>query len=230
MVALDMKDGEVAWKSQDRPAGYSTPALFQFNGKWTLAAMNVWGLSVVDAATGKEWAGMEWGTPWETDSTTPIVKDDVIFISTGYAKGCALLRLSESGLSVVYRKEKPGDPMSNNTNNSILHEGLLYGFDGEIDKPARAELVCMDFATGAEKWRAKDLGCGSLMVSDGKLIILSDKGELVTAEATGEGYRPISRAKVVEGKTWTMPTLANGRLYIRTTQGKLVCLDLRSAS
>jgi len=101
----------------------------------------------------------------------------------------------------------------------------LYGVDGPVMGPAT--LKCLEFATGNEKWSFKGLGGGALMLADRKIIMLGDKGELVVADASPQGFNPISRAQVLGGKCWTVPTLANGRIYCRNAKGDLVCLDVK---
>jgi len=66
------------------------------------------------------------------------------------------------------------------------------------------------------------------MAADGKLIILSDRGELVIAEANSQAFKTLARAQVLGGKCWTVPVLANGRIYCRNAQGTLVCLEVRA--
>jgi outer membrane protein assembly factor BamB len=70
------------------------------------------------------------------------------------------------------------------------------------------------------------MGTGSLMIADGKLIILGEKGTLVIAEASPEGFKELASAKILTGKCWTVPVLANGRIYARNAAGQLVCLDV----
>ncbi len=82
----------------------------------------------------------------------------------------------------------------------------------------------MDARTGREKWHAPGLACGALMAADGKLIALTGKGELIVAETTPEAFRPLARAQVLGGKCWTVPVLANSRIYCRNVKGDLVCL------
>jgi len=65
------------------------------------------------------------------------------------------------------------------------------------------------------------------MAADGKLIVLSDEGELLVGPASSKGFTPSARAKVLDGKCWTVPVLANGRIYCRNAAGDLVCLDVR---
>jgi hypothetical protein len=67
---------------------------------------------------------------------------------------------------------------------------------------------------------------GSLICADGKLIVLSENGDLVIADASPSGFHQVSRASVLKGRCWVQPTLANGRLLVRNNAGDLVCLDL----
>jgi outer membrane protein assembly factor BamB len=80
--------------------------------------------------------------------------------------------------------------------------------------------------TGAVKWSRKDPAFGSLIMADGKLIVLSDKGELLVAEASPSAFTPLARAKVLSGVCWTPPALADGRLYLRNAKGEVRCLEL----
>jgi len=62
---------------------------------------------------------------------------------------------------------------------------------------------------------------------DGKLIILSDEGRLVVAEASPDAFTSIAEADILDGKCWTVPVLTNARLYARHAAGDLVCVNLR---
>ena len=55
--------------------------------------------------------------------------------------------------------------------------------------------------------------------ADGHLIVLGEEGRLALVEATPAGYREKASAQVMDGRSWTMPTLANGRLYLRDQLG-----------
>ena len=63
-------------------------------------------------------------------------------------------------------------------------------------------------------------------VTDGKLIVLSERGELMVADSTPAAFKPISRPQVLGGKCWTTPVLANGKIYCRNARGDLVCVDV----
>ncbi len=108
--------------------------------------------------------------------------------------------------------------MRNKFSSSVLYGGMLYGFD-------EGTLKCVDPANGTTRWRQRGLGHGSLFAVDGKLIALSDRGKLVLLEATPEGYTELGSVEAFKTKTWTVPTLAGGRLYLRDEK-EIVAFDV----
>jgi outer membrane protein assembly factor BamB len=66
------------------------------------------------------------------------------------------------------------------------------------------------------------------LIADGKLLIASEEGELVVAEADPSGFKELARRTAVQpGIAWTVPVLANGIIYVRNHAGELVALDHR---
>ena len=88
------------------------------------------------------------------------------------------------------------------------------------------QLRCLDFNTGDVKWTEKSVGKGSLILADGKLIVLSEKGELMVADASPTAFKPLARAQVLGGKCWSTPVLANGKIYCRNAAGDVVGVDV----
>jgi outer membrane protein assembly factor BamB len=68
------------------------------------------------------------------------------------------------------------------------------------------------------------------MMADGKLIGLSDKGELIVFEPDPASFKPLARAQVLGGKCWTAPVLSNGKIFCRNARGDLVCLDVSASA
>lgn len=223
VVGLRKATGEVAWKTEDKfKPGYGSATAFDHNGEKLLAVLNNELLLVLRAKDGSEVARQEWVTSFDTSACTPFVLGDTIFISTGYGKGAGLFRLVDGKLELVYENKS----LRNHINNSIFHDGCMYGFDGQSNQSRTCKLVCMDYQTGEVKWEERGLGCGSLIVVDGKLVCLGDKGTLAIAPATPEGFKPTAKADVLTGKCWTTPALSHGRIYCRNAEGDLVCLDV----
>ncbi len=226
--ALEKKTGKLLWKTEKYRAGYGSPTLFQPDqakaaSEALIAVLNNDVLLVMRLDNGQELAKLPWETSYATSACTPLAKGNTLFISTGYKKGCLLAEYKDGQLNKLYENKK----IRNHMANCIPVDGALYGIDGQSNEQSRCKLVCMDAATGKVHWEEPGFGCGTVMAADGKLLILSDEGELVSAKAAIEGYQQISRGRVLEGKCWTMPVLAQGRIYCRNAAGDLVCLDVR---
>ena len=102
------------------------------------------------------------------------------------------------------------------------------GTDLQENDNSRSRLKCLALDTGEEKWSRDRMGWGNLILFDGKLIILRQVGELVVADASPASYHEVARHPVLDGRSWTVPALADGRLYCRNNTGTVVCLQLVS--
>ena len=214
-LALNKNDGSVVWESGDGPAGYASAVPFVRGGVKCIALFGEKHVFGLEAATGKELWRSPWETKYEVNASDPIISGDYVFVSSGYDRGCGLVKLEGNTPKPLWENKK----MRSQLSGPVLIDGYLYGIDEN-------QLVCMDFMTGETKWTERDIGKGSLMVADGKLIVLSDKGTLYFAEPSPQGFKPISSAQILKGKCWTMPVLANGRIYTRNVEGGLVCIDV----
>jgi hypothetical protein len=86
------------------------------------------------------------------------------------------------------------------------------------------------------KWSQGGFGYGGLTLADGKLIALTEGGNLRIAEASPSGYRELGRGQILPSLCWAVPVLANGRIYARNSTytrsnpGKLVCVELKTTA
>ena len=221
--ALDKTTGKEIWRSQKYKPAYGSPIAFQFKNKIYLATLKTDGLVILDAQTGKTVAFQDWRTSFRTNSTTPIIIGNKIFISTGYQRGCALFEFTGNGLKQIYTNKN----LSNHMNNSVVLGGFVYGFDGNTHGRVPKQIVCMRLADGAVQWRKEGYLCGSLMAVQNQLLILGEKGKLALGPASPKGFTPTAEAQILQGRCWTVPVLSNGRIYARNAAGTLVCVDAR---
>ena len=221
-IALDRKTGSVVWQSETMTPAYGSPTVFQQAGKDWIAVLKTEGLVILDAqANGKTGAFYPWETSFQTNANTPMVIGKRLFISTGYDRGCTLLDFVDGKLTPVYENQV----MCNHMSNSVLIDGHLYGFDGTAHRGREVELVCMELATGTEKWRSKGLRYGTLIGAGDQLVVLSERGELLIGKASPDGWQPQHETQVLGGRCWTMPIWSGGRLYCRNSRGDLVALE-----
>ena len=222
--SLNKKTGKMIWKSKSYRPAYGTPIHFKTGKKSIIAVLKTDGLVLLDSQNGKTLSFEKWETSYRTNASTPIIKGDKIFISTGYQRGCALFQWKEGKLQKRYENKI----LSTHMNHAILADGFLYGFDGNVHMAGKKDFVCMEFLTGREKWRISDRGLmiGSLTVAGDRMIILGQKGELVFAKVNATRFEVLNRDQAMGGKCWTMPVLSNGLLYLRNARGDLIAMKL----
>ncbi len=225
ILALDKMTGKLKWKVGDDKPGFSSAQNFQLGGKTYVTAFSAASLVIADVATGTEIATFPWETKYDCNTATPLVEGDTLFISSGYGRGCAALKFDGTSLTKLWENDR----LKSHCNNAVLYQGHLYGFDGQ--QGGRGDLVCMELATGEIRWSQRAGRIGALMIAGGTIIAQLDRGELITAKATPAGYTEIARAEVLDGQCWTMPVLANGRIYVRNNKNDAVlkALDVRGA-
>ncbi len=215
LAAYHKKSGKLLWTSLDNRIGYSTPRAVIAGGVPQIIVLMGETVVSVSPTDGKEFWQVPWKTELDANVATPVVSGDRLFISTGYSTGCELFRLSSKGGKPAAEKVWANKDMKNYFATSVLLDGYLYGFDNN-------KLCCQDFRTGKAKWRASGFNRGSLIAADGKLIILGQNGTLALATPSPQGYRELSKFQFCEDRTWTVPSLADGRLFLRNEK-ELAC-------
>ena len=219
-AAINKKTAAAVWNTGKKASGYSTPVPFEANGRRAVALFGAQHLAAIEVKNGKEIWTFPWKTSYDVNAADPVISGEKMFVSSGYRTGGALLTLAGGRPSVVWKNQN----MHNQFNTCVLIEDHLYGTSGQNGHAG--DLRCVDFNTGEVKWKEGSAGLGALMAADGKLIVLSEKGELIIVEAATEKFKPLARAQVLGGKCWTTPVLSNGRIYCRNSQGALVCVDV----
>jgi len=220
-VALNKLTGELAWKSGDEEAGYGSPVTATLGGARRVLILKADALVALDTATGAETARFDWKTSWKVNAATPLLVGTRVVVSSAYNHGAGAFDFGGGNLSQAWFTKA----MHAHFNSPVAHGGFVFGMDGEAGK-RRAALVCLDLAGGDEKWRAKEVNNGSLIVAGDKLIIITEAGELVVAAASGAGYKELARKKVLSGRCWVQPALAGGRVFCKNNAGELAAFDL----
>lgn len=222
-TALDRTNGEVVWKSGKAASGYASAVPYDFGGERCAAIFGGKALVGLRVRDGKELWSYPWVEKWFINAADPLLIDRSKFFISTFGLGCALLEINASPEPKKLWQNKE---MGNHFNSCVCYDGFIYGINGNSDSPDR-DLRCLDAKTGEVKWKQTGFGLGALMIADGKLIVMGDKGQLAIALATPKGFKPIAEAQVLGGKCWITPVLANSRIYCRNAKGDLVCLDVR---
>ena len=223
VVAFDRTTGKEVWKATDDEASYSSPAAATVGGVRHAYVLTREGLVGLDPKDGTVRFTKRWRSRINAsvNAATPLVVGDHLFLSASYGTGAVLLKVGKGGVDEVWSGDRS---LSNHYNTSLHHAGHLYGIDGRQE--TGAALRCVELRTGRVAWTRPGFGCASMILAEGRLIALTEDGDLVLVEATPAGYREKARARVLDGPCRAEIALANGRLYGRDGK-KLVCWNLK---
>ena len=246
LVAFDRATGKVRWRASDELASYASPVVRVVRGRRVGFHFARGGLVAFDPATGAERFFYPWrATRLESvNGATPVVAGDEVLITESYGPGAALLRVTDEGggfeggatgrakpgYDVVW-KDGPRPRLAAHWSTPIVHEGFVYASSGE--KSGSAELVCLEWKTGAVRWSQPGLYRSTLLYVDRHLVVLTEYGQLLLVRATSERFEAVATSDLrgadgrplVRHPAWGAPVLANGLLYLKG-EGTLVALRL----
>jgi outer membrane protein assembly factor BamB len=224
IVAFNKDDGKEVWKADDHDASYSSPVIADLGGRQEAVFLTREGLIALNPANGAVQYSKHWRSRMDAsvNAATPLVVDGQIFLTACYGTGAVLLQPKKDGLEEVW---KSNEVLSCHYGTPVYRDGYLYGLDGRQEETAR--LRCVELKSGKVQWTAEGFGCGSMILADGKLIILTEDGDLVLAKASPDKYQELARAAVLTNRPCRAPiAFADGKLYGRDGR-KLVCWDLK---
>jgi outer membrane protein assembly factor BamB len=217
-LAFDKASGALKWKGENDTITHATPTAAVIHGTRQIIFFTKEGLAAVTPQDGKVLWRQEYKFNIST-AASPIVFEDIVYCSAGYGVGAGAYRIEKKGSAwsstEIWSKE--GNDVANHWSTPVCKDGYLYGmfqFKNYGDGPVK----CVDIRTGEVKWSKAGFGPGNVILSGDKVLALSDKGELVLFEASPAEYKELARADVLDGKCWSTPTIAGGRIFARSTK------------
>jgi hypothetical protein len=225
ILVVDPTTGKVVAKAFDEKITHATPTSATIQGKRQVIFFLQSGLLAVDPKTLAElW---RYNFPFRVSTAiSPVVAGDIVYCSAGYGVGGGAVKLTNAGgkweAKEIYRV--PGDKqIANHWSTPVLYKGDLYGMF-QFKQYGAGPVKAVDVSTGNVKWEREGFGPGNVVLANDKILALSDAGELVLFEPKPDAYKEVARAKVLEGKCWTTPVVAGGRIFARSTK-EAVCVD-----
>lgn len=220
-LALDRKTGKKVWGTGSDGAGYATPVPYNFGDTACLAVFKAEHMIGIRQADGGELWRIPWKTSYDVNASTPTIRGEKLFISSGYGGGRAgYFTLKEDG--------SPEQLWQNDEFKTKMNSGVVYGdyVYGITEKKAR--LLCVALKDGSIVWEERGFGqYGTLLIAGSHIVALTDDGELVLVKADPSAFTEVARAKVLDKRCWVNPSFAHGRIYCKNNEGHLVCVDVR---
>jgi outer membrane protein assembly factor BamB len=222
VVAFSLDTGKPVWHVLNETASYSSPIAVTLNGvRHVIVETRLTAVSL-NPDTGQIRFETPFGMRGPTvNGANPTVVGDRLFMTASYGIGSMYAKIGDASVEKLWESN---DLISSQYATCVADGGMLYGIHGRDDE-GRASLRCLDPEKQKVLWEREDFGYATLLLADGKLIAQKTDGTIVLIKATPTQYTELVSAQVFNTKTFALPALAAGRLYVRDDH-RLKCLDL----
>jgi outer membrane protein assembly factor BamB len=223
IVAFDQATGEVVWKALSGRASYSSPVLAEIDGT-----------EQVVVALGAKRAGLappDGALLWELDlpesaqtmMSTLLVFGRRVFGSSAYADGSRLIEVRKQAGAWTARELWYSRKMRVMHGTVARFGDHVYASSGDFGP---SFLTALDLETGELAFRDRGFAKANVTrVAEDRALILDEDGVLALAEPSADGLEILASAKVLDGVSWTAPTVVGTRAYLRN-HTEMVALEL----
>ncbi len=239
MVALDKMTGRDVWRTSAPGLGrqgvdgpeYSSIVISQGGGVKQYVRLLGRGVIGVRASDGRFLWSYDRMVNGTANIPTPVVNGNLVFASTGYQAGAALLELVPGADQTVTARERyflQGRTFQNHHGGMVFVNGYVYAGTGHNNGLP----ICLELVSGRVAWGGdfRNAGSGSAAVTaaDGHVYYRYQNGMMLLVEATPEAYREKGSFQIpgVREPSWSHPVVTGGRLYLRE-QDALHVYDIR---
>lgn len=244
VVALHKDSGKVIWKTETeggagRAGGYSSAVKATVGGipMYVVLLGQTGGLIGVHADSGKLlWQYTDAALGGTAQIPMPVVKGDLVWFSTSYQGGSALLQLVPGGTDKIDVKELKTyrQELRNHHGGMVLvGDHIYFGHGQNAGQPVCVEFKTGEIEWGPEKYPAGGNGSAAVLYADNRLYFRYQNGKMVLLEPNPEELKVVSSFQLPQPdvkshpQSWPHPVIANGKLYLRD-QNVMYCYDIKA--
>jgi outer membrane protein assembly factor BamB len=223
LAAFDASSGRELWRvTRDDVPTWSTPTVYQTNGRSLIAVNGMRHAGAYDLKTGKEVWKLSGGG--DIPVPTPVVQDGLIYITNAHGAAAPVyaIRTSASGDislasgaasndGVAWSQQRDGGYMCS----PLVYRGLVYivKFNGVLS--------AYDARNGDRKFQERLAGgtaafTASPVAADGKIYLANEDGQMFVLKA-GSAYEQLA-VNDMGAPVLATPAISEGHLFVRTAR------------
>lgn len=221
VVALDPMTGEVLWQTPGEQAAFASFIVGTFGGQRQLVGYEKRAIVGLDPDTGKQIWRLEPPNPHDFNVPTPMEVNGQLLVTTEN-NGTRLYEFDRKGI-IVATPIASNDDLAPDTHTPVVVGDRVFGI--------WLGLVCLDLKDQLKTvYIASDPafdGYGVLVASEGRVLALTQYGELILFHADDDHFKPVSRLRVFEDDpgVYSHPAFDGTRMYVRGSS-EILCLEL----
>ena len=245
VVAFDKMTGREIWRAlpSDSEPGYCQPVIVPYGKTRQLIIWHAQALVSLDPATGRVF----WEQPFRVNAgmaiATPIWSGPRLLVTSFY-NGSVMMNLdaSEPRAQLLW-KGKSNSEIDTDGLHAVITTPVMVG-DYIYGICSYGQFRCLNARTGERVWETLDVtrekarwAAGFLVRNGDRFFINNDRGELIIARLSPEGYHEISRTALIKPTAkpgnrreagavhWSHPAYANRHIITRNDE-EIVRADL----
>jgi outer membrane protein assembly factor BamB len=244
VIAFDKMTGKEIWRAlpSDSEQGYSQPVIVAARGTRQLIIWDPTAVVALDPATGKTY----WQQPFRINLgltlATPVFDGSRLLVSSFY-NGSMLLDLAKEKASVIWKgksnSEINTDGLHAVVNTPVIDGDYIYGIC------SYGQFRCLNLKTGERIWETMEVtkekarwASGFIVRHGDRYFINNDRGELIIAKLSAQGYEEISRTQLIKPTSnpgnrrelgavnWSHPAYANRHIVARNDE-EIISVSLK---
>ena len=244
VIAFDKMTGKEIWRAlpSDSEQGYSQPVIVAARGTRQLIIWDPTAVVALDPATGKTY----WQHPFRINLSltlaTPVFDGSRLLVSSFY-NGSMLLDLAKEKASVIWKgksnSEINTDGLHAVVNTPVIDGDYIYGIC------SYGQFRCLNLKTGERIWETMEVtkekarwASGFIVRHGDRYFINNDRGELIIAKLSAQGYQEISRTQLIKPTSnpgnrrelgavnWSHPAYANRHIVARNDE-EIISVSLK---
>jgi outer membrane protein assembly factor BamB len=222
LVAFDRGDGREVWRAGNFDNTNGSPIRLDAVGRSHVVAFGHRGLAAFDAATGAQLWTHDHPQRFADNISLPVWNGAHLFCTSALDGGARLIAIDEAADGPrpreIWHQPRFGVYFTN-----VLWLGdHVYGTTGGLGPTF---LTALDTRTGDVAWQTRDVPRASLLHADGKVVMLTETGELLLTRLSPDGVTILARTPLLDEGPPTPLTLV-GRTLLARDGSRLVALDL----
>ncbi len=244
VMAFDKMTGKEIWRAlpSNSEQGYCQPVIFELGGVRQLIIWHPVAVASLDPVSGKVY----WEQPFKINMgmtlATPILSGSHLLVSSFY-NGSMLLDVSGSTARVSWKGKSDSeintDGLHAVINTPVIDGDYIYGIC------SYGQFRCLNLKTGERVWETMEVtkekarwASGFIVRQGDRYFINNDRGELIIAKLSPQGYQEISRTSLIKPTSnsgnrrelgavnWSHPAYANRHIIARNDE-EIISVSLK---
>ncbi len=242
VVAFDRKTGRELWHALDAPKpGYAPPVIYNVGGTRQLIVWHPQAINSLNPETGAVYWSIPAKVRSELSIATPRLMGNLLLVTSFY-DGARMLKLDETKPAAEMlwqaksKNERYTDTLNGIISTPFMADGFIYGVD------SYGQFRCLKAQTGERVWETFAPTTGGkeerwstvfLVKNADRFFLFNEKGDLIIARLSPEGYHEISRTHLLDPTNedtgrrvvWSHPAFAQHCVFARNDK-EIICASL----